>query len=324
MMMRANEIAVSIGERWPAILEQLGIAPEFLVNRHGPCPACGGSDRYRFDNKGGRGGFYCNQCGAGDGFALLQRVHGWDFRTARDRVIQAAGIAGNGSNGATRSQLPISARLFDSPPAELPSRILRLRRETCGLHDCDGVVDYLASRSLWPAAADTNLRAHVGVEYFDAGQKVGRYPALVADVRDVDGELVTLHITYLDNGRKLASGEPRKMLSPLHSREACAVRLYPIVGDSMGIGEGLETCIAAAALHDMPVWSALNTALLAKFTPPAGITRLVIFADRDLPGLEAAARLVNRLQGHIDIEIQTPKPPAKDFADELTGGDTEI
>ena len=35
---------------WPEILVGLGIDPQFLVRRHGPCPACGGKDRFRFDD----------------------------------------------------------------------------------------------------------------------------------------------------------------------------------------------------------------------------------------------------------------------------------
>lgn len=314
--MRAAELSASIGDRWPTVLEQLGIAPEFLANRHGPCPACGGSDRYRFDNKGGRGGFYCNQCGAGDGFSLLQRVHGWDFKTARDRVAQVAGLL---ESPRTINTIPVPTRTHpDAPPiSQVPSRVHRLRSETCALHDCDDAVSYLTSRSLWPAAADSDLRAHVGVDYFQDGQKVGRYPALIAEVRDAGGELITLHTTYLDDGRKLAGHEPRKMLSPLHSREACAVRLYRITGDSMGIGEGLETCMAAAVIHGMPTWAALNTALLAKFTPPAEVKRLTIFADNDVAGLGAAAQLMVRLQGKVHMEIKTPPAPAKDWADAL-------
>src|SRR5580704_13513853 len=77
---------------WPAVLEYLGVDGRFLRNRHGPCPACGGKDRYRFDNRRGRGDFYCNGCGPGDGFELLRRVYGWDFRTARERVLQASGL----------------------------------------------------------------------------------------------------------------------------------------------------------------------------------------------------------------------------------------
>lgn len=62
--------------QWPAILASNGIADQHLVNKHGPCPVCGGRDRYRFDNRDGRGTFYCNQCGAGDGFRLLELFTG--------------------------------------------------------------------------------------------------------------------------------------------------------------------------------------------------------------------------------------------------------
>jgi putative DNA primase/helicase len=311
-LIRAAEIALSIGSAWPAILEQLGIDGRFLRDKHGPCPACGGKDRYRFDNRHGRGGFYCNGCGAGDGFALLQRVHGWDFRTARDRVIEAAGMS-------RRTLEPVRTMAIEGPVtiAKPTARILRLKREACALVDCTDAVEYLRSRALWPVAARTSLRAHAGVDYFEDGRKVGRYPALLAAVRDIGGDLATIHVTYLDAVRKLTAYEPRKLLSPMHGREGCAVRLQPITGDVLGIGEGIETCLAATILHGLPVWAALNTSLLARFTPPVTVERLVIFADRDAPGLEAAARLSERMQGRVAIEIRTPKPPAKDFADEL-------
>jgi putative DNA primase/helicase len=49
--------------RWPMILASLGVAPEYLRNRHMPCPGCGGHDRFRFDDKGGCGTFICGQGG---------------------------------------------------------------------------------------------------------------------------------------------------------------------------------------------------------------------------------------------------------------------
>ncbi len=36
---------------WPRILPALGI--QVLKNRHQPCPVCGGSDRFRFDDREG-------------------------------------------------------------------------------------------------------------------------------------------------------------------------------------------------------------------------------------------------------------------------------
>ena len=33
--------------RWREILPRLGLEPQFLVKKHGPCPLCGGKDRFR-------------------------------------------------------------------------------------------------------------------------------------------------------------------------------------------------------------------------------------------------------------------------------------
>jgi len=311
-MMRADDIHARID--WPTVLALLGIPPEALrLKKSGACPNCGGHDRYTFDNRRGRGDFICRACGAGSGFDLLMRVHRWDFRTARDRVVEAAGFKSSADVGSTRLAPKPSAAA-----ARPPARVRRLRTELCRLEDCDDAIQYLDYRGLWPAAASSSLRAHASVEYYDNGQRIDRYPALVADVQDFAGKLVTTHVTYLANGRKLAKHEPRKIFSPMVGREACAVRLYPITGDSMGVAEGLETAIAASVLHDnVPVWSALNTALLAKFTPPANISRLIVFADRDLPGMTAAATLIERLQGQIRVEIRAPASPHKDWNDDL-------
>jgi hypothetical protein len=57
--------------------------------------------------------------------------------------------------------------------------------------------------------------------------------------------------------------------------------------------------------------------LLAKFESPTAVKRLIIFADRDVAGLDAAAKLMQRLQGRVVLEIRTPTAPAKDWADAL-------
>ncbi|GHM17395.1 hypothetical protein ECZU43_14530 [Escherichia coli] len=66
---------------WPRILPALGI--QVLKNRHQPCPVCGGSDRFRFDDREGRGTWYCNQCGAGDGLKLAEKVFVFPVRRGR-------------------------------------------------------------------------------------------------------------------------------------------------------------------------------------------------------------------------------------------------
>lgn len=89
-VLRAADIHARLGSSWPRVLAQLGVGESFLRKKPGPCPVCGGTDRYTFDNYKGRGDFLCRHCSAGDGFALLERVHGWTFAEALSNVIAAA------------------------------------------------------------------------------------------------------------------------------------------------------------------------------------------------------------------------------------------
>src|SRR6185295_7551355 len=79
--------------RWREILPRLGIDTRFLVNRHGPCPICGGKDRFRYDDKNGDGTYFCGQCGPGVGVILVRKKHGWDFKTAADAIDSIIGDA---------------------------------------------------------------------------------------------------------------------------------------------------------------------------------------------------------------------------------------
>jgi len=86
--------------RWPLILGALaGISAEMLTDKHGPCPLCGGTDRYRFDDKDGSGSWFCNQCGgknhsggAGAGMDLLMRKMNWEFKDAIVEVERFLGV----------------------------------------------------------------------------------------------------------------------------------------------------------------------------------------------------------------------------------------
>jgi putative DNA primase/helicase len=82
--------------RWPDLLAELGgLLPDQLTDRHQPCPCCGGTDRYRFDDRDGTGSWFCNQCGGrdgagggGNGMDLLMRVTGWPYAEACQRIEQ--------------------------------------------------------------------------------------------------------------------------------------------------------------------------------------------------------------------------------------------
>jgi len=79
----------SLDNRWFDLLVRLGVDPTYLRNKHGPCPGCGGKDRFRFDDKSGRGTFVCGGGGditAGDGFTLLEHIYGWSFKESLRRI----------------------------------------------------------------------------------------------------------------------------------------------------------------------------------------------------------------------------------------------
>ena len=89
--MRINVRDAAAG-KWSGLLLGFGLTERQLSGKHCPCPICGGNDRFRFDDKDGRGTFFCSHCGAGDGVSLVMSLKGWDFRTAAQEIEQAAGI----------------------------------------------------------------------------------------------------------------------------------------------------------------------------------------------------------------------------------------
>ena len=82
MIHPANSLRYRTRGRWFAVLSMLGVDTSYLRNKHGPCPVCGGTDRFRWDDKNGDGTFYCNQCGPGSGIDLVMRIRGLSFREA--------------------------------------------------------------------------------------------------------------------------------------------------------------------------------------------------------------------------------------------------
>ena len=86
-----REVTHAAAGRWPSVLEGLHINVPDSPRRHGPCPSCGGSDRFRFDD-GGRGSFICNQCGAGDGLDLIKKVNNCDTTEAAQLAADVLGI----------------------------------------------------------------------------------------------------------------------------------------------------------------------------------------------------------------------------------------
>ncbi|WP_409339890.1 DUF927 domain-containing protein [Lelliottia wanjuensis] len=86
-----HTVTAAAGGHWPVVLAGLGIDVPASPRAQVACPACGGKDRFRFDDYG-RGSHFCNQCGAGDGLDLVQKVKRCDATTAAREVAQVLGI----------------------------------------------------------------------------------------------------------------------------------------------------------------------------------------------------------------------------------------
>ncbi len=86
-----REVTATAAGQWPSVLAGLNINVPASPRAQVACPACGGRDRFRFDDYG-RGSHICNQCGAGDGLDLIQKVNHCDTAEAAKLVADVLGI----------------------------------------------------------------------------------------------------------------------------------------------------------------------------------------------------------------------------------------
>ena len=294
--------------RWRGILPALGLPTKLLDGRHGPCPICEqGRDRFRFDDREGRGTWICSLCGAGDGVRFVELKHGTDFKGAVAMIEPLIGLAPPQIARPVASEADYrrwrNEAWLDARPVQLGDPVSLFLQARVGL-------------TTYPAC----LRFHPGLEHRDQDGRRSRHPAMLAIVAGPDGRAINLHRTYLTaSGSKADVSPPRRMM-PGEIPAGAAIQLAP-AAEELGIAEGIETALAASALFDMPVWAAISDRILAKWTPPPVAKRIVVFGDCDagFAGQAAAYALARSIAGRrlADVEVKIPDLVGLDWNDVL-------
>ncbi|MRF60964.1 primase-helicase zinc-binding domain-containing protein [Citrobacter portucalensis] len=265
MKMNVTDTVKQACGHWPHILPALGVT--VIKNRHQACPVCGGSDRFRFDDKEGRGTWFCNQCGAGDGLKLVEKVFGVTPSEAAGKV-----------NAVTGNLPPVSPEVIAATDAEteadrkaaatLAAKLMEKARPATGN-------SYL-TRKGFPGRECltlTTLHKTGGVTY--------RAGDAVVPLYDDSGALVNVQLINADGlKRTLKGGQVKGACHILDGKKEAGKRLW--------IAEGYATALTVHHLTGETVMVALSSvnllslASLARHKFPA--CRIVIAADRDLSG----------------------------------------
>jgi putative DNA primase/helicase len=297
-----------------ARLADLGILvrrPDQPGQRRAPCPQCGRGTRddtlaVKLEPDGGAT-WICHRCGLRGGFGP--------------------------EGGIKRHASQPPARQDRRPEPERHETLSAWARELWGA--CRPILPgtvaaaYLTGRHCalppWPSASDLRWHPHLRHKSGHVG------PALVALVTDIETcEPISLHRTWIkpDGSGKAELDQPRLLLKG--HRSDGVIRLWPHAEVTSGLvlGEGIETCLAAASAGLIPVWSTISAGNLKRFPILSGLEGLTILVDYDRPnpktgeraGIEAALQLIERYAAAgfdrvRDIKLIVPQVEGEDVAD---------
>jgi putative DNA primase/helicase len=249
----------------------------------GPCPACGYPKGLRLNQRGGKAMWWC--------------ASGCDRHTLTAAVLGDAPM--------------IAPRNSDAVPND-DRRDLAARMAEEALSARGSIVEpYLAGRAI-ALPPEPVIRFLPNAKHAPTGRRFG---CMLSVMHDAEGRIPAVHRTFLaPGGAGKAPVDPAKMT--LGPTRGAAVRLWP-AAERLVVAEGIETALAAAALLGVPAWAATSAGNLGDMLMlPDTVREVVIAADHDRPGREAAQRAATRwkAEGRV-VKIAVPDKPGEDFAD---------
>ena len=231
----------------------------------GPCPACGGTDRFSISPKDRI--FNCGHQGGpgGDVIAMVMHARGWSFVQACEELTGEPPPRGE---SAERDPELDRERREERRDRDLAREAAEAAKRERKLSEAEAFWEtrqpfagspadaYMRRRRLvlTPAqAADLGfVPAHTywGYPDSDAEELVdfGAFPVMVAAVRDVDHRIIAVHRTYLDRDDPIKLRPPgdakrNKAKKGMGPTLGGAIWLGPL-GPSIALGEGIETTLS--------------------------------------------------------------------------------
>ena len=188
-----DAIKIAANGKWiDTIFRAVGIQFDKAPKQHQPCPVCGGTDRFRCDNKKGDGTWICSNCGAGDGFKLVEL---YTNTSGYDLMAMVGGILGVGATSTITPEQRANwkAEQVAKEQAEIQAKIApqnataNQASERWNNASMTGQSDYLTRKQVMPFTAR-----------FDGNN------LLIPIIALIDNQQVIRNIqTILPNGNKL-------------------------------------------------------------------------------------------------------------------------
>lgn len=250
------------------------------VDRCGPCPQCGGDDRFSIDV--GNQVFNCRGC-SGKGRGAINLVMFLDGSGFKEAVATLAGFARGRTVCSITKQREKQAK--EEPANGAGKLALLLWRASA---DPRGTIveQYLKSRALElpNEAAIEAIRFHPDCPFM-----ADRFPAMVCLVRNIvtNEPQAIIRTALTPEGRAIKrpdkAGRLKTFRMSLGPTASGAVKIDPDEDVTQGlcIGEGVELCLSGRQMGLRPVWALLGTVGVEKFPVLPGIEGLHIFREND-------------------------------------------